>query len=239
MSKNTDRNLRRKQRRLECQAAGICIDCCKRPAANGKQKCEPCIERYNELAAASYARRYKARQATGLCVWCGLPAVPGRTRCEPCAAKQNARNQKYDHRDRKARKAGGVCVECGRKPAATGYQRCDQCRDQFNLLQQRRNQEIKDAAFARYGGYICDCCGETNKEFLQIDHIGGTGGEHRREDPTARRIYSWLRKHKYPEGFRVLCSNCNWAIGKYGYCPHQKPTDGTHGNHTDSDKPPT
>ena len=28
------------------------------------------------------------------------------------------------------------------------------------------------------------------------------------------------RKNNYPEGFQVLCSNCNFAKGKYGSCPH-------------------
>jgi len=27
----------------------------------------------------------------------------------------------------------------------------------------------------------------------------------------------------YPTGFRVLCHNCNQAIGLYGYCPHKTP----------------
>jgi len=36
------------------------------------------------------------------------------------------------------------------------------------------------------------------------------------------RIHRWLKKHKYPDGFQVLCFNCN--VGKYlnkGTCPHK------------------
>lgn len=33
-------------------------------------------------------------------------------------------------------------------------------------------------------------------------------------------MYRWLRNHGYPLGFRVLCMNCNFALGKFGYCPH-------------------
>ena len=36
-------------------------------------------------------------------------------------------------------------------------------------------------------------------------------------------IYSWLIRNNYPEGFQVLCYNCN--LGKAhnnGICPHKK-----------------
>lgn len=32
----------------------------------------------------------------------------------------------------------------------------------------------------------------------------------------------WCRRNGYPKGFRVLCHNCNMAIGFYGYCPHSR-----------------
>lgn len=74
-----------------------------------------------------------------------------------------------------------------------------------------------------YGG-CCACCGESRYEFLSIDHVGGTGASHRRDQPTAYKIIRWLRKNGYPPGFRVLCYNCNCAIGFYGYCPHENRT---------------
>jgi hypothetical protein len=30
-----------------------------------------------------------------------------------------------------------------------------------------------------------------------------------------------LIKNNFPDGFQVLCHNCNMSIGLYGYCPHQ------------------
>lgn len=35
-------------------------------------------------------------------------------------------------------------------------------------------------------------------------------------------VYYWLKRNHYPPGFRVLCSNCNFARGKYGHCPHER-----------------
>lgn len=86
--------------------------------------------------------------------------------------------------------------------------------------------DLKLEVIKAYGG-VCVCCGETHIEFLTIDHTGGTGAEHRRklfgQDRTAgTRFYYWLRRNNYPEGFRVLCFNCNCAIGFFSYCPHEK-----------------
>ena len=78
-------------------------------------------------------------------------------------------------------------------------------------------------ALAAYGGK-CACCGEEDYRFLCIDHINNDGAEHRKKIKGT--IFSWLRKNNYPEGFQVLCWNCN--MGKYhngGICPHKDPLD--------------
>lgn len=65
----------------------------------------------------------------------------------------------------------------------------------------------------------CSCCKESNIEFLTVDHINGGGHKHRKE---IKNLYSWLKRNHYPDGFRILCMNCNFALGKFGYCPHNK-----------------
>jgi len=81
---------------------------------------------------------------------------------------------------------------------------------------------LKLEVLVHYGGDPpkCACCGENHIEFLTIDHIHGGGKRHRKKIGT--NIYNWLKKTKFPDGFRVLCMNCNSALGFYGYCPHQK-----------------
>jgi len=88
-----------------------------------------------------------------------------------------------------------------------------------------RNQRKKERKFLidHYGGK-CACCGESRIEFLAIDHIDGGGTEHRERVGKGWKFYQWLRREGYPKGFRVLCHNCNLAIGFYGYCPHTLPT---------------
>ena len=81
-------------------------------------------------------------------------------------------------------------------------------------------RKVRLEALEHYGGK-CSCCGERNKEFLCFDHINNDGAKHRKNMPD-RSIAPWLRRHNYPEGFRVLCHNCNMARGIYGYCPHEK-----------------
>lgn len=91
----------------------------------------------------------------------------------------------------------------------------------------KREKQRKDIVFTYYGGYICACCGEDEQLFLTIDHVNNDGADHRREMGTphqsGQRLYRWLVKNGFPDGFQVLCMNCNY--GKHqngGVCPHEK-----------------
>lgn len=76
-----------------------------------------------------------------------------------------------------------------------------------------------------YGGK-CKCCGEDAPEFLTLDHqIKGDGPQHRKQFRTSHKIRLHLKKLGYPkEGYRLLCFNCNCAIGSFGSCPHERKT---------------
>lgn len=56
----------------------------------------------------------------------------------------------------------------------------------------------------------CACCGEKQLEFLTIDHLHGNGNIHRKK-MTKPNIYEYLVKNNYPEGFQILCFNCNFV----------------------------
>lgn len=77
-------------------------------------------------------------------------------------------------------------------------------------------------AIAHYGG-CCSCCGENAIEFLAFDHVNGGGGQHRRDEKidSGTAMLCWIRRNNYPHTIRLLCHNCNMALGAYGYCPHQ------------------
>lgn len=84
----------------------------------------------------------------------------------------------------------------------------------------KRYHKLRFKAIQRYGGQ-CSCCGEDIFIFLSIHHVNKDGNKHRRElKKKSLNIYEWLKKENYPEGFMVLCRNCNWAES-HGGCPHK------------------
>lgn len=70
-------------------------------------------------------------------------------------------------------------------------------------------------------GGACECCGERTFEFLSIDHINGGGREERKTLNSQQLVYKLIKEGKI-EGYRVLCHNCNLALGIYKSCPHKK-----------------
>jgi hypothetical protein len=83
-----------------------------------------------------------------------------------------------------------------------------------------RYMRLRVEVIRRYGGK-CRCCGESRFQFLAIDHIHGGGRKHRKEIGGPLHMAAWLVRNRFPPGFRVLCHNCNMAIGFYGACPHK------------------
>lgn len=95
------------------------------------------------------------------------------------------------------------------------------------VSQANKRQRIKDAVFGAYGGYICACCGETEKKFLTLDHINNDGSSFRmkiagKRTASGMTTYVWLVKNGFPSGYQVLCMNCNYGkqMNK-GICPHK------------------
>lgn len=164
---------------------------------------------------------------------CNNDALPGLKVCAKC---REWRKGYYSVR-RSIEKDPSLCrrTDCQNK-ADPGYKSCARCRARTKkyedsnreTLRKKSNEfyyRVKDEVFAAYGGYVCACCGITNKEFLSIDHIDGSGPEHREKltgNPrNGQTLYYWLKKNNFPPGFRVLCMNCNFSLGHHGYCPHR------------------
>ena len=87
----------------------------------------------------------------------------------------------------------------------------------------KRNAENKLLVVKHYsnGKMRCACCGESHIEFLAIDHVNNNGASHRKVDNSAKNLPYWLIKNGYPDGFQILCHNCNWAKYQHKICPHQ------------------
>jgi hypothetical protein len=91
-------------------------------------------------------------------------------------------------------------------------------------------QKLRLEVLIHYGGNPpkCACCGERENRFLTLDHINNNGAEERRKISRVSAIfYLYLIRNNYPEGYRILCYNCNLGRAKNnGICPHaQKETN--------------
>lgn len=97
--------------------------------------------------------------------------------------------------------------------------RCKNCK---NAYARNKWSELRVEVLSYYSKGIptCACCGERTIQFLSIDHVEGNGNAHIRSLKNPSRIMQWLKKNNYPQGFRILCHNCNLSIGFYGSCPH-------------------
>lgn len=96
--------------------------------------------------------------------------------------------------------------------------KCTPCTNEVKVAW---NKQLKQQTFDAYGGK-CICCGENNYIFLSIDHIDGSGAEHRKLLDGGRSTYTFLKKQGFPKGnYQLLCFNCNFAKHAIGICPHQ------------------
>ena len=101
------------------------------------------------------------------------------------------------------------------------YHRAYTTTPEYRTRHRDYRRRVKFEVFGHYGG-ACGCCAEKHLEFLTLDHIDG-GGRKSRMLPGARsghHFYLQLRKKGYPSRYRVLCFNCNAAMGLFGGCPH-------------------
>ena len=94
-------------------------------------------------------------------------------------------------------------------------------------IRARKNKYAREAVkklrlqvIEHYGGK-CACCGETEINFLALDHINGGGSQHRKS-LKQKSLYRWVVNNKYPKDLQILCHNCNMAKGLYGECPHKR-----------------
>jgi hypothetical protein len=96
-------------------------------------------------------------------------------------------------------------------------------REEINAKHRAHYQDLRLEALEHYGSK-CACCGETTFEFLSIDHINGGGNQHRKElgIKAGNKFVRWLKENNWPEGYQILCHNCNLSKGFYGECPHNK-----------------
>lgn len=164
-----------------------------------------------------------AQETTRCCIRCGIVWPIENFR-------QDAQNAKYGWRRRE-------CKVCHREKMAEwrakNREQYREYRRKLNadspsrpriLAERRKSSKIarERARFTvlQHYGSKCNCCGETEICFLSVDHINNDGAAHRRTMNHSNQ-WLWLIRNDFPEGFQILCMNCNF--GKRingGTCPH-------------------
>jgi len=89
------------------------------------------------------------------------------------------------------------------------------------IRKQRLNMKLQALYWYSNGTMRCDCCNEKDIRLLTFDHIDGGGKQHVIKD-NIKNLYEYLYYNNYPDGYKILCFNCNKSYGQYGYCPHDK-----------------
>jgi hypothetical protein len=83
---------------------------------------------------------------------------------------------------------------------------------------------IRNEVIDAYGGN-CQCCGESDKRFLTLEHVYGRKNHGRSATGkriTGKKAMAEVKRLGFPKDkFQILCFNCNCAKGIYGKCPHQ------------------
>jgi hypothetical protein len=112
--------------------------------------------------------------------------------CHVCSRCRQAKPRSEFGKHAQAKSGICQCIKCRREAARQSLER------------------LKIKTFAQYGG-ACVCCGISDIDVLTIDHIDQQGAAHKRALKLASggNTYRWLRDNGYPEGFRLLCFNCN------------------------------
>lgn len=83
-------------------------------------------------------------------------------------------------------------------------------------------QSLRAEMIAAYGSQ-CNCCGEAQEEFLQLDHVENDGHLDRKLHRTSNKLFAHLKRAGWPTArYQLLCANCNFGkLMNDGVCPHQ------------------
>lgn len=207
------------------KSAGNCVNC--GGLTSNNNLCDTCGPKANAASAKSQLKHYQSCKDNGVCVVCGNMVENEKTLCGQCL-DDKTRYQK-DRSDSFV--DDNKCCVCGNNDPIDGGKRCQICIDKRNEWYQGSTTQTKDKVrrdenraivLTHYGGK-CVECNESKPTCLAIDHIEGGGNTHRKKiGKYGSGFFKWLIDNDFPEGFQILCHNCN--MDKYlnaGICPHK------------------
>ncbi len=221
---------------IECKTCGKAD----KPHKVYKLHCDACAKAKQVEYQRQYKKRNQASPKTVLCKGCGSQfstEQSGRSwRCAECtrvylAERREADQYRHNVYSKQYReRLGDAYTEKMRERrrnliATLPPDELEKLRQYERDKTLRSQAKLKAEVFAAYGGYRCNCCGESEPMFLSVDHIYNDGNQMRKNKvhPTSgSAFYAWIVRNKFPPGFQILCMNCNTGKHKNGgICPHQ------------------
>jgi hypothetical protein len=154
------------------------------------------------------------------------------------ASRERSRRYRERHREelreeaRRYREANpDKVLESGRRYRETHREKLRQDGRQYGMTEaargnlRRYRDRVRATVFGHYSETdppSCACPGgcRATKD-LTIDHTGGNGKEHRKDlghTGAGVRFYIWLINQGLPEGYQVLCRQCNSSKSRDGDC---------------------
>lgn len=102
----------------------------------------------------------------------------------------------------------------------------DENREKINKKAHEWRKNLRLSVLNHYsnGKLKCACCGENTYDFLTVDHVNNNGTKERKESGGGgHHNYRRIIKLNFPEGYQILCFNCNCgrAKTKDKICPHK------------------
>lgn len=192
--------------------------------SNSKRECSLCQENHWELLVVDHIKgggTKHRKEVTGLgssfYIWIINNQYPDgyRVLCHNCNFKELVRKNQEDFANKVWDETNSFKTRvCGDKIYQVDLKK-------MAITSKKHKLKRKLKCLIHYGSEtpVCHCCSFSDFDALSIDHIEGGGRKHSKEIKIS--LYHWLIKNKFPPGFRVLCLNCNFSNGIYGYCPHK------------------
>lgn len=130
------------------------------------------------------------------------------------------------------RQSEALCKSCGVHLTNMNWKRhnqehhhylCDRCYKEWRSTARKANRSRENEYYMRWwlglkvsvmshysehGIPKCNMCGNRDTRVLTIDHKNGGGKKLRQK--IVSRIMLFLKTNNYPEGYQVLCMNCQW-----------------------------
>lgn len=132
-------------------------------------------------------------------------------KCKSCGEeKEMARYQKVGRGKFYFRKHCSVCWSAEREDHQREYRKkniiklkasdaakYEKNKDKLNANARRYYRKLQQQVFDHYGN-ACACCGNTEKNFLTLDHKNNDGASHRRKIGIGHIFYRWIIDNAYP-----------------------------------------